>query len=160
MGLILRWSTGDSRQPRYESYDGPSRICGSVLVPCSAVRLCSGGTSGTGWRLWSAGFLELGAELSGTTCVPVATSPDSKTVRWPVIGSLVGCTEGAAVVGCTGGAAGSQLSKLMAASPASMSAPAQCCLSCVRHVPLPKRLAGVTGLPEAHGDVGQAGGGV
>ena len=82
VGVILRWSAGDSRQPRYESYDGPSRICGSVLVPCSAVRLCSGGTSGTGWRLWSAGFLELGAELSGTTCVPVATSPDSENVRW------------------------------------------------------------------------------
>jgi hypothetical protein len=27
-------------------------------------------------------YLELGAELSGTTCVPVATSPDSENVRW------------------------------------------------------------------------------
>ena len=27
-------------------------------------------------------LLELGAELGGTTCVPVATSPDSGNVRW------------------------------------------------------------------------------
>ena len=27
-------------------------------------------------------LLELGAELGGTTCVPVATSPDSEDVRW------------------------------------------------------------------------------
>ena len=55
-------------------------------------------------------FLELGAELGGTTCVPVATSPDSGNVRWmgwsmddsaggPMTESssaLVCCTESAA----------------------------------------------------------------
>ena len=56
-------------------------------------------------------LLELGAELGGTTCVPVATSPDSEDVRWmgwslddsAEVVRVVGCTEGAAVVGCTGG---------------------------------------------------------
>ena len=53
-------------------------------------------------------LLEVGAELGGTTCVPVATSPDSEDVR------LVCCTEGAA---------GSQRSGSTAALPAPMSAP-------------------------------------
>ena len=60
-------------------------------------------------------LLELGAELGGTTCVPVATSPDSEDVRW-MGWSLDDSAEVVRVVGCTGGAAGSQLSRSMAAS--------------------------------------------